>query len=317
MEPTPSYVRLYQSGELRRRVDAAVAALADCRLCARRCGTDRQDRDGGRQKDRDGGRPNDRDGECRLGRLARVSSAFPHMGEEGIIRGTGGSGTIFLAGCSLHCKFCQNFEISHDDSGRDLEPEQLAGTMAHLASQGCHNFNFVTPTHCMPQILEGLLEYLGRPGARPLPIVWNTGGYDTLETLEILDGIVDVYMPDFKFFDGTAAARYLDAPDYPEVVVAGVEEMFRQVGQVRLGPDGTMSRGVLIRHLVMPGHLPDTRRILEHLANRYGSEVVVNVMGQYRPCGHAASFPEISRSLDHSEWVEARRIGADLGLMLA
>ena len=302
MDPTPSYVRLYETGELARRVEAAVAGLAECRLCARDCGADR----------RQGG-----DGECRIGRLARVSSAFPHMGEEGIIRGSRGSGTIFLSGCSLHCKFCQNFDISHHDSGRDVDSPQLAGTMAQLAAQRCHNFNFVTPTHCMPQILEGLLEYLRRPGSKPLPIVWNTGGYDTLATLEALDGIVDVYMPDFKFLDEAAAERYLSAPDYPEVVAAGVGEMYRQVGPVQLGPDGTMTTGVLVRHLVMPGHLPDSRRILEHLAAHYGEEVAVNVMGQYRPCGYAANFPEISRSLDHSEWQEARSVAADLGLLLA
>ena len=287
---------------LQQRVSTAVARLESCNLCARHCGVNRLAGE---------------TGVCRIGRSLKVSSAFAHHGEEDIIRGYGGSGTIFVAGCSLHCAFCQNFSVSHKEEGRECSPETLARILEDLAGQGCHNFNFVTPTHCMPQILEGLSLYLSQPDAKALPLVWNTGCYDTVESLHLLDGIVDVYMPDFKFMSMEASQRYLEATDYPEIAMAAIAEMVRQVGPVRLGADGTIERGVLVRHLVIPGMLEDTEQILNHLMAEYGTSIAVNVMGQYRPCGRSGLFAEIDRPLDYGEWLKARRMAVDAGLRLA
>lgn len=295
------YAELIKNGEFETRVARAVARLESCDLCARNC-----------QVNRLAGET----GVCRIGRRLKVSSAFPHHGEEDIIRGYGGSGTVFVSGCSLHCAFCQNFSVSHQEHGRECEPETMADILHDLATQGCHNFNFVTPTHCLPQLLEGLATYCARPEAKLLPLVWNTGCYDRVESLEMLDGAVDVYMPDFKFFSPEAADRYLDAPDYPEVAMAAIAEMVRQVGPVQVGHDGTMASGVLVRHLVIPGMLEDTQRILEHLATEYGTSIAVNVMGQYRPCGRVGLLPEIDCMLEHAQWLRARRMAVDAGLYL-
>ena len=299
---TPAYMVAHHSGLLAQRVAEAVASLADCQLCARRCRVNRLEGE---------------TGECRGGRQARVSSAFPHHGEEDIIRGRHGSGTIFLAGCSLHCQFCQNFDISHHDQGTEHDADSLAAAMAGLASGRCHNLNFVTPSHYTAQILEGLSRFAALEGIPRPPIVWNCGGYESPEALALLDGLVDIYMPDFKFLDHEASAAYLSAPDYPAVATAALAEMYRQVGPVQLGEDGAMQRGILVRHLVMPGHLDDTRRILTHLAQDYGTNLAVNVMGQYRPCGDAEKFPELAAPLDYSVWLAARRTGTELGLLPA
>ncbi len=253
-------------------------------------------------------------GLCRVGRRARIASAFPHHGEEPMIRGTAGSGTVFLSGCSLHCSFCQNWETSHGDEGIDASAGEIAGSLLRLERLGCHNWNFVTPTHVAPQLLEGLLSFLLTRREARLPIVWNTGGYDTLETLGLLDGAVDIYMPDLKSLDASFTEETMAAPDYPEVVSAALEEMVRQTGPVTFGPDGVLRRGVLIRHLVMPGCGEDSRRILEHIATRFGRDVAVNVMGQYHPCGQADEHNNLGRALPREEWDAAAQMATTLGL---
>ena len=300
--PEPAYMALFRSGVLEERVRTAMDRLRSCELCARRCGVDRLAGE---------------TGACRAGRLARVASAFPHHGEEPMIRGTAGSGTMFLAGCSLRCSFCQNWETSHGNDGDDRTAGELAVALLRLERLGCHNWNFVTPTHVAPQLLEGLLSFLLTRREAALPIVWNTGAYDTLETLAMLDGIVDVYMPDLKSLDPAFTAETMAAPDYPEVAVAALDEMVRQAGPVAFGPGGVLRRGVLIRHLVMPGGGADSRRILEHIAARFGRDVAVNVMGQYRPCGRATEYPGLGRALSPEELESATSIARGLDLRLA
>jgi len=304
MDFKPAYLGLHEEGLLVDRAQRAVDLLADCRLCARHCRVDRLARD---------------TGVCRAGGRgqARVSSAFSHHGEEEMIRGTQGSGTIFMAGCSLHCEFCQNFDISHHDTGRVRQAGELADLMTGLAGAGCHNLNFVTPSHYTAQLLEGLLAFVEIDQGPKPPVVWNCGGYESRESLELLDGVVDIYMPDFKFLDSEASKRYLAAPDYPERAREGLLEMFRQVGPVRFSARGILERGVLIRHLVMPGYPADSRSILDFISSRFGSQVAVNVMGQYRPCGNAGKYSEIDRPLDYSDWLTIRRYGDELGLLLA
>lgn len=298
----PAYMTLFDSGGLPARVRAAMERLRSCDLCGRRCGVDRL-----------AGQV----GVCRIGRRARVAAAFPHHGEEPMIRGSSGSGTLFLAGCSLHCSFCQNWETSHGDEGADVPAGEIAGHLRRLERLGCHNWNLVTPTHVAPQLLEGLLSFLLSRRESRLPIVWNTGGYDTLSTLALLDGVVDVYMPDLKSLDPGFTAKTLTATDYPEVATAALDEMVRQVGPATISSDGVLRRGVLVRHLVMPGRPEDSRRVLEHLAAEFGRDVAVNVMGQFHPCGQARSHPGLDRPLLREEWDAARAIATDLDLRLA
>jgi putative pyruvate formate lyase activating enzyme len=264
----PAYLALARTGELRRRAAAAVAALADCRCCPRACGVDRL---------------HDKTSTCRIGRYARVSDYGPHHGEEECLRGRRGSGTIFFAGCNLGCAFCQNWEISHECAGAVVTPERLAGMMLELQATGCHNLNWVTPTHVVPQTLEAL-AIAADQGLR-LPIVYNTGGYDSPDTLRLLDGIVDIYMPDFKIWDPLTAAQLVKARDYPEWAREAIREMHRQVGPLELDADGLARRGVLVRHLVMPNGCAGTPEIARWLATELSAETYVNVMDQYHPAG--------------------------------
>jgi putative pyruvate formate lyase activating enzyme len=285
--------------EVRRRAEAAVAGLASCVACPRRCGVDRRA---------------GRSAVCRSGRHARVASFFPHAGEEDCLRGTRGSGTIFFAWCNLRCVFCQNFEVSQRGEGDDTRPERLAKMMLVLQTLGCHNINLVTPEHVVPQVLEALVPAI--EGGLRLPLVYNTSAYDSVETLRLLDGIVDIYMPDFKFWDPALSLRYLRARDYPEVARAAIREMHRQVGDLVVGRDGLARRGVLVRHLVMPGGLAGTREIMRFLATELGPDTHVNVMDQYRPAGRVstATFPEIDRPLTLAEYDEAVQAALDAGL---
>jgi putative pyruvate formate lyase activating enzyme len=300
---TPAVYLNLPRGELDRRAAEAVAALRDCRLCPRDCGVDRV---GGKWA------------ACKTGRYAVVSSAFPHFGEEDCLRGWNGSGTIFFGHCNLRCKFCQNFDISQaippGEAGAGLAPDQLADLMLGLQRRGCHNVNFVTPEHVVPQVLEAVAVAV-RKGLR-LPLVYNTSAYDSLESLRWLDGVVDIYMPDFKLWSAQASKRYLMAEDYPDVARAVIAEMHRQVGPLRMNEEGLAVRGLLIRHLVMPGMLDETRHILEWIASELGSSTYVNLMGQYYPAGRVSydHLPEINRSLDPDELREAHRIARDLGL---
>jgi len=275
-----AYMALYRSGELQARAQAAVAGLAHCTVCPRDCGVDRLA---------------DKTATCKTGRYANVSSYFPHMGEEDPLRGWRGSGTIFFSMCNLRCVFCQNYDISQVRSGAESPPEQLAIMMLELQHLGCHNINFVTPEHVVPQLLEALA--LAVEAGLRLPIVYNTSAYDTLESLQWLDGVVDIYMPDFKMWDEQLALRYLKARDYPAVARAALKEMFRQVGLLKMDENGLAKRGLLVRHLVMPGDVAGTAPIMRFLAQELSPDTYVNIMAQYHPAGKVRGdkYAEIDR----------------------
>jgi putative pyruvate formate lyase activating enzyme len=287
--------------ELRSRAARGLEALSSCRLCPRDCEVNRLE---------------DRWSACKTGRYAVVSSAFPHSGEEDCLRGWNGSGTIFFSHCNLRCVFCQNFDISQGvrPGTPGVPPKVLADLMLSLQRHGCHNINLVTPEHVVPQILEALVPAIEQ-GLR-LPLVYNTSAYDSLETLALLDGIVDIYMPDLKFFTAEASRRYLKAADYPEVAQAAVREMHRQVGHLSVDDRGIARRGVLIRHLVMPGLQEETRSILQWIAKDLGPECYLNLMDQYRPGGRVKgdAFPELNRPLPRAEYQSAIRTARSLGL---
>jgi putative pyruvate formate lyase activating enzyme len=249
---------------------------------------------------------------CRTGRWAVVSSFFPHHGEEPCLRGWGGSGTIFFTHCNLRCIFCQNWDISWLGEGRPVDAEQLASMMLALQRSGCHNINFVTPSHVVPQILEALVLAAER-GLR-LPLVYNTGGYDRVETLRLLDGVIDIYMPDIKFLDPQRARRWAAAPDYPDVVRAAVREMHRQVGDLQIDRQGIARRGLLVRHLVMPGALEDTEQVMRFLAEEISPNTFVNVMAQYHPEGRAWDDPQLARRIRPEEYRQALAAARRYGL---
>ncbi|MBE3597309.1 MAG: radical SAM protein [Limnochordaceae bacterium] len=297
----PAYLALYESGELERRAGRAVAALASCRLCPRNCGADRLV---------------DQRRTCRTGRLARVASAFAHHGEEACLRGRRGSGTIFFSWCNLRCVFCQNFDISQAGEGAELTAEELAALMLRLQAAGCHNINLVTPEHVVPQVLEALVIAV-RGGLR-LPLVYNTSAYDSMESLALLDGVVDIYMPDFKVWDPAVSRRLLKAPDYPEVARRTVKEMHRQVGPLVIDEHGLARRGVLLRHLVMPGGLAGTAEIMQWVARELSPDTYVNLMAQYYPAGRVLAepraFPELARRITRAEYEAALAAARAAGL---
>ena len=291
-------IQLFESGILAQRVEQAHEALTACTLCPRKCHVDRLAGETGK---------------CGTADKAVIASYNPHFGEEQPLVGSHGSGTIFLAGCSLGCCFCQNYDISHNPSaGHQVDAESFAAIMLDLQSMGCHNINFVTPSHVVPQIMEALtLAY--EKGLR-LPLVYNSSGYDSLSTLALLDGIVDIYMPDFKFWDGASAEKYADALDYPETARQAVKEMFRQVGDLHLDEDGVALHGLLIRHLLMPGGLEESKAILEFIADQISADTYVNVMDQYRPCGTAGAFAELQATVSHEHYAEALDFAHRIGL---
>jgi len=276
----PAYMALYRSGELQRRAEKAVAGLVDCRACPRDCGVNRLE---------------DKTAVCKTGRYAIVSSFFPHFGEEDPLRGWNGSGTLFFSMCNLRCVFCQNYDISQLKSGHEVSPERMAQMMLELQQMGCHNINFVTPEHVVPQLLEGLLIAVEQ-GLR-LPIVYNTSAYDALESLYLMDGVVDIYMPDFKFWDEQLSSRFLKAKDYPQAARQALKEMHRQVGVLKMDEKGLARRGVLVRHLVMPDDLAGTGQIMRFLAEELSPDTYVNIMGQYHPAGKVSGkkYEEINQ----------------------
>ena len=298
-EHGPGYVGLHRSGELQTRIDAATGALAECRLCPRDCGANRL---------------KDEKGFCRTGRHARVSSCFAHMGEEDCLRGWNGSGTIFFSWCNIQCVFCQNYDISQQESGQVVSPSQLARLMLRLQEAGCHNINFVTPTHVVAQILESLPEAI-ETGLR-LPIVYNTGTLDSVETLQLLDRVVSIYMPDTKYWREDKAKEYLRASAYPAAARAALKEMHRQVGDLAISEEGLATRGLLVRHLVMPDGLEDTREFMRFLADDLSRDTFVNIMPQYHPDGevNAQRFPELNRGVTTDEMAEAYKAAEEAGL---
>lgn len=293
----PSYIRLEREGRLRERIERGLALMESCEICPRACGVNRLEGEMGF---------------CQTGRKARVAGYNAHFGEEAPLVGLHGSGTIFMSSCNLLCGFCQNFEISHQREGLDVTPQQLAMMMLDLAQQGCHNINFVTPTHVIAQILEALPIAI-EEGLR-IPLVYNSSGYDSQETLKILEGIFDIYMPDFKFWASEWSDRYCQAPDYSDVAVAAIREMHRQVGDLVIQENGVAARGLLIRHLVMPNDTAGSESIMAFLAHEISPDTYVNVMDQYRPCGHAHKDAFINRRITAREFREATEAAKRAGL---
>jgi len=291
-----AYVALHESGELKSRIACALGMLRECRLCPHECRVDRSAEQWGR---------------CRVGRKALVSSVGPHFGEEEPLVGRGGSGTIFLASCNLACLFCQNYDISQLGHGRPADAPFLARTMVALQREGCENINFVTPTHVLPQLLEALPEAVEK-GLRA-PLVWNCGGYESLEALALLDGIVDLYMPDLKYADAVTAERLSGIKDYPAHAFAAVREMHRQVGDLQVDARGVATRGLLVRHLVLPHDLAGTPQVMQFLA-ALSPNTYVNVMAQYRPYHRAYEEAKLTRGLSTAEYRDAVQAARDAGL---
>lgn len=293
----PDYINLYKTGQLFERIDKAQKLLKECLVCPRRCKVNRLE---------------NKMGVCKVGRLPKVSSYHPHFGEESPLVGTHGSGTIFITSCNLGCVFCQNYDISHLGEGYEIFSERFAQMMLELQNLGCHNINFVTPTHVVPQILEALPVAI-KNGLK-VPLVYNTGGYDCVETLRLLEGVFDIYMPDFKFYDSEVAAKFCKAKDYPQVAAKAIREMHRQVGDLVINEQGIAERGLIVRHLVMPNGLAGTRGIMQFLAKNVSKDTYVNIMDQYRPRGLAFKYQEINRCISVEEFENALQIAREEGI---
>ena len=292
-----AYQALYRSGELKSRVEAALAILKSCQLCPRRCKVNRL---------------SEEQGKCRTGRQAIVSSYGPHFGEEAPLVGSHGSGTIFFTYCNLRCVFCQNYTISQMGEGTAVTRQELAQMMLALQARGCHNINLVTPTHVVPQILEALL--LACAQGLALPLVYNCGGYESLETLKLLDGIVDIYMPDMKYSNAEIAREYSGVEDYPSINRAAVKAMHRQVGDLQMDEHGVATRGLLVRHLVLPYGLAGTDAVVRFLAEEISQSTYLNIMAQYRPCHLAFRFPLLARPVTREEFLQAVNVARQRGL---
>jgi putative pyruvate formate lyase activating enzyme len=294
----PAYLRLLESGELGRRVEQAMHRLEDCDLCARYCHVDREQ--------------SIRGAVCRTGEQAVVHSFGPHHGEEDCLRGRGGSGTIFFSWCCMRCVYCQNWEIAWEGRGEAVTDEALAGMMLDLQAMGCHNINLVTPSHVVAQILAAVEIAAGR-GLR-LPLVFNTGGYDSLEALALLDGVVDIYLPDMKYGDSELARKYSHVRHYVRHNQLAVREMHRQVGELAIDEDGVARRGLLVRHLILPHGIAGTAAVLRFLAEEVSPNTYVNLMDQYQPCFRAHDHPKLSRSITASEREEALELAQRFGI---
>ena len=294
----PLAASLYASGQLERRAEIGRRLLRRCTLCPRRCRVDRIAGEIGR---------------CGIGGRARIAGYGPHFGEEAVLVGRGGSGTIFLTGCSLGCCFCQNFAISRgDEPGQEVHDGEFAAIMLELQALGCSNINLVTPSHVVPQILAALVQAVDS-GLR-IPLVYNSSGYDSAPALDLLAGAVDIYLPDCKFWLPETAARYAGAPDYPDCARRAIQRMHRQVGDLDIGPDDLARRGLLVRHLLMPGLGAETAAILRFLAEQISPRTYVNIMAQYHPCGEAERYPELCRGVSGAEYRRALASARALGL---
>lgn len=294
----PSYVRLEKEGELARREEALRDLYSGCRCCPRRCGVDRHAGE---------------TGVCSSTSRMKVAAAHAHFGEERPLVGRGGSGTVFFSACSLLCVFCQNWEINHRGDGSWMSEDELAGQMLALQRQGCENINLVTPTHLTPVLISAARRAHAR--GLKLPLVWNCGGYESVETIRLLAGIVDIYLPDYKWMDGEAPAQYCaGAKDYPERAAESILEMHRQVGGLVVDEHGVALRGLIVRHLVMPGNLARTDLFVQWAAKHLGPDASLNIMGQYRPAHRASKFPALSRRLNTGEYMEALEWARAAGL---
>lgn len=293
----PAYRSLLQSGELQERVRRAYDHLEACDLCGWHCGVNRR---AGKM------------GACHTPEKARLSSYGPHMGEEDPLRGWRGSGTIFFTRCNLRCQYCQNYDISQTDQGDLVEPETLAAVMLELQDYGCHNINLVSPSHVVAQILAAVL--IAAQAGLDLPLVYNTGGYDSFEALELLDGVVDIYMPDMKYASLPIARYYSKIPHYPEINQAAVREMHCQVGDLKINEKGLAQRGLLVRHLILPNGLAGTPEILRFLAEEISLNTYLNLMDQYRPAYRAAQYPKLKRRITTEEYKAALDLARKFGL---
>ncbi|MFH2012943.1 MAG: radical SAM protein [Pseudomonadota bacterium] len=293
----PGYIELHKTGELKRRIETLNEILKECNLCPRRCGVNRLEGE---------------IGVCRGGAELMVSSISPHFGEEPPLVGFHGSGTIFLTHCNLRCVFCQNYDISHLGRGHITTSSEMANYMLELQNMGCHNINFVTPTHYVPQILASLPEAIDS-GLR-VPLVFNCGGYESLEVIRLLKGIIDIYMPDVKYADGEVAKKYSMSPDYPEVIKKVLLEMHSQVGDLKINEDGIAERGLLIRHLVMPEGLAGTLKLMVFIAKYISKDSYVNIMAQYCPIYRANEFSELNRKISLQEYQDAITTAGKAGL---
>ena len=284
----PAYIETYKKGLFAEKIEKAYEILKSCTLCPRKCKVDRLSGE---------------TGICKTGEKAYISSFNSHFGEETPLVGTNGSGTIFFTHCNLLCIFCQNYDISHLGHGEQMSNEQLAGIMLHLQNAGCHNINFVTPSHVVPQILSAV--EIAVDNGLAVPLVYNTGGYDRVETLKLLEGVFDIFMPDFKFWSPEVAKTNCKAEDYPEMARRALVEMHRQVGDLVTDESGVARRGLLIRHLVLPHGLAGTRELMKFIAKKISLNTYVNIMPQYRPCGRAAEVKELSHYLSQDDYKTA------------
>ncbi len=290
--------KLHDSGELRYRIEQGLSLLAGCSLCPRKCGINRL---------------TDETGFCGIGRRARISSFSPHFGEEDVLVGEHGSGTIFLGSCNLRCCFCQNYEISFNpEDGREVSSKELASIMLHLQDRGCHNINFVSPGHVVVQLLEAIEIALG--SGLNIPLIYNSSGYDGLESLDLLDGVIDIYMPDFKFWQAETGEKYCAAPDYSAVAQKALVAMFDQVGDLVIDERGLATSGLLIRHLLMPDGMAETEKILSFIAEKISVKTYVNIMDQYRPCGESHKFSELQQTISAEDYQLALRYAKGIGL---
>jgi putative pyruvate formate lyase activating enzyme len=294
----PAYLEMERQGELAKREKTLWNMLAECEGCARGCGANRLAGE---------------TGVCSSTAKLKMYSAAPHYGEERELVGRGGSGTVFFSNCNLLCCFCQNWEINHRGDGQFTTHAELAETMLGLQRRGCHNINFVTPSHVVPHIVKAVR--LAIPMGLDVPLVFNTGGYDNLEVIKLLDGIIDIYLPDFKYQDGKLAAKYSSGvSDYPEVAAAVIREMHRQVGELQTDADGNATRGLIVRHLVLPKNIGGTDRFLQWVADELSPKTYVNLMPQYRPEYKAFDYPDIARRISRDEWKQALAWAREAGL---
>jgi putative pyruvate formate lyase activating enzyme len=281
---------------LNEKANHLIASLENCQICPRNCGVNRLKNESGF---------------CRMGRKAKVYSYSPHFGEEAPLVGTHGSGTIFLSGCNMGCVFCQNYDISQLDQGQEVEAKVLAGIMVRLQDIGCHNINFVSPTHFIPQIVEALP--IARENGLVVPLVYNSGGYDSLDTIRKLDGIFDIYMPDAKYGSDEMALKYSRAPNYTQYMKTAIKEMHRQVGDLRI-EDEIAIQGLIVRHLILPDGLAGTAEIVQFLSEEISKDTYLNIMAQYHPEHNACSFPELDRRITLKEYRDAVQLAVDAGL---
>jgi putative pyruvate formate lyase activating enzyme len=300
LQEYPGYLALIQSGDFKQRVKKAQQLLQSCKICPRNCRVNRL---------------SGRFGRCGTADSTILASFGPHLGEESVLVGHYGSGTVFFSGCNLGCVFCQNYDISHLRQGAEATEEQLAEVFLKIQSLGCHNLNLVTPSHILPQILSAL--YQAAQAGFVLPVVYNCSGYDSMEALQLLDGIVDIYMPDLKSLEPEFCEKYFDAPDYPDIVRRAILEMSRQVGDFTVDERGIARRGVLVRHLVMPEQEEDSRQIIDFLSRDVPEKLLVNIMDQYRPCAQSGRYPDLDHRTPRTVYERVRGYAGERGLNLA